>query len=168
MPQVLNFDTLTYDTVEITKRGRTWALRDDVPTKTLMRAFSLLAIQERLQRAIAEAQDEHPDDTEAALASVQARFEELERQAATLVGDIFRHSEPKITDATLLETFSFEELLNIVRLFFTIRSQALNQQPDASSASSAAATAASSPTATTSQKATNPNRATRRATAKRN
>lgn len=143
MPHVLNFDTLTYDTVTLEKRGKKWTLRDDVPTKVLMRAFSMLAIQEQLQRAIQQAQQAHPEDTQAALAAIEARFDDLERETASHVGAIFRHTDKSVTDDELLETFTFEDLLQIITLFFTIRSQASNPRPGASSASSRAATAAS-------------------------
>lgn len=161
MPHVLNFDTLTFDTVEITKRGTTWKLRDDVPAKTLLRAFGLLSIQERLQKAIQQAQDEHPDDFDGATAALQASYDALERQMASHVGDIFRHTDPSVTDAQLLEVFSFEDLQGITQLFFTLRSNKLSQQQGATSAPSAAPTTKPTPVATA-------NRAQRRTTAKRN
>lgn len=157
MPTILNFDALTYDTVEISKRGQTWTLRDDVPTKTLLRAFGLMSVQERLQRAAQEAQAAHPDDLDAATAALQASYAALEQQAASHVGDIFRHTDPTTTDEQLLAVFSFEDLMGITQLFFTLRSKGLNPPHDATSAPSTAATAVTK----------SPSRSQRRATARR-
>lgn len=158
MPHALNFDTLTHDTVEISKRGRTWLLRDDVPAKTMMRAFGLFSTQERIETAIKAAQAAHPDDMDAAMAEFQASYDALEQQAAAHVGAIFRHTDPDITDEELRAVFSFEEMMQLVQLFFTLRSHRSSLPPGATSAPS---TASTEPIPTSQQAKTN--RAQRRA-----
>ncbi|HET8905956.1 MAG TPA: hypothetical protein VFN11_03225 [Ktedonobacterales bacterium] len=160
MPTILNFDTLTYDTVEISKRDQKWTLRDDVPTKVIMRCFAFAALSERLQQATHDAEVAHPDDYTAATQALEAAYAAEERSAANIVGDIFRHTDPNVSDEALLAVFSLEDLQGIANLFFTLHSQRSNPQRGTISAPSTV-TAAESP---------KKNRTQRRATvgAKRN
>lgn len=128
MARALNFDAIIPETIDVTKGGHTYALRDDVPMTTLVRVFGLMELQ-----ASVRGQN---------VTSVDAEHWLLELQAKTLqiCGGIFRHTLPEMTDDELAARFSFEEQLQLVMLFFTSRSLQSRLQESGLNASSPATT----------------------------
>lgn len=125
MPRALNFDAIIVETIDVTKGGRTYKLRDDVPMTTLVRVFALLELQQSMRgREVVKA------------AEAAAWLDEQQALTLEICGAIFRHSLPELTDDELRTLFTFEEQLQLVMLFFTSRSLASLTQANAPSASS--------------------------------
>lgn len=141
MGKVLNFDAVVAETIDITKGGQTWRLRDDAPMAILVRTFALIEKQSELAgRKYATAED-------------AARwFTELQALTLELCGDIWRHTLPETTDAELDARFSFEEQLQLVMLFFTTRSSQLQRQRSALGTSSPTETTTATSDLTTSHR----------------
>lgn len=124
----INFDTLDYTPVTITKRGRTWELRDDVPMRVMAQCFKVLNFWPDFSQRMAGVDE---SDEAEAKAAIDDAFDELAAMTVPLVGAIFRHTLPETTDAEIAEWFSDEERVHIIRDFFTLRSQSLTPQPSA-------------------------------------
>lgn len=113
--RMLNFDTVTCQYVDITKDGRTWHLRDDVPSEVMLRMFvarTLSSIQARLaerfereqKRVQALAAAAEAGDAEAQAAAMQEVARTTVRTAAQdevraaqletfdILGEIIRHT----------------------------------------------------------------------------
>ena len=158
--RTLNFDTITCQYVDITKDGRVWHLRDDVPSEVMLRLFvasSLQSIQARLaerfereqKRIEAAAADGTADPAEVVRATVrQAAQDEVRAGQAEIfdiLGEIVRHT-PAYRQLTTEElsgtydaahwswrggTFSLDEAQQICQLFSQLRSLALFEQQSA-------------------------------------
>lgn len=120
--QIINFDALDYTPVEITKRGRTWTLRDDVPMRVIAKCFTLQNLQSSLQTRFAAHSSDDPQSMQAA---VEEALEEIAQATIPLCGDIFRHTLPETSDDDVAAWFSDEERMRIINIFFTHRSSSL-------------------------------------------
>lgn len=129
--QVINFDEIRCEYVDVTKRGHTWHLRDDIPMEIMVRGFALRGIGERLQ-ALGDANEEE----------MAATFDDADEETVPVCADIFRHSYPDMTDDEIAATFSLEERMQLIQVFFQRRSAALQAQPVATSSATAAVAAA--------------------------
>lgn len=123
--RVLNFDAIVVETIDVTKHGKTYSLRDDVPMTVMVRAF---ALQEQ-QLALREIEAPTVEQVEEWMAETAA-------QTLELCGAIFRHSLPEITDDEIVARFTLEEQTQLVMLFFSIRSAQLSRLANAPSGSS--------------------------------
>lgn len=74
--RMLNFDTVTCQYVDITKDGRTWHLRDDVPSEVMLRMFVARTLQS-VQARIAERFERE----QKRLAALQAAAEQGDAEA---------------------------------------------------------------------------------------
>jgi hypothetical protein len=111
MPTVLHFDTLTVSEVEIRIGGELrWTLRDDVPTATLLRAFEVIELEERLTATQGQGA--------AAAADAYAAYEAA---VTTHCGAIIRHTYPDVTDDEVARTLSMGARLSVLKAFFSIR-----------------------------------------------
>ena len=128
MAKALNFDAVVVETIAVTKHGQTWQLRDDVPMRTLVRTFALIEKQQELAGAAKGVTSLQADEW----------LGELQDMTTRLLGEIWRHTPDyaEMRDEELAARFSFEEQLQLVMLFFTTRSQQLQQPANAPSASS--------------------------------
>lgn len=113
MPQIVNFDVVTCDIVEVKKtiggRERVWYLRDDVSTEVLIRFFEL-----------ARAQDETVRAAQAAGNGVEASFHAVDGVYMRVLLDIFRHTYPETDEEELRQAFTFQERKRLVDLFFSL------------------------------------------------
>lgn len=150
MPQIINFDVLTCDTVEVQKTvagmPRVWHLRDDVSAETMIRFFELARAEEAVQAT-----------AENATAGVVASFRAADRIYLSVLLDIFRHTYPETDEAELRAAFSYEERKRLVDLFFSLAGIGLSGPSSAPPSSMPTLATATTNTNTT------PNRATRRA-----
>lgn len=153
MPQVINFDVLTADTVEVEKTvggvHRVWKLRDDVSAEVLMRFFEL---------AQAQAGTLPEGD-------VVAQFRAADRIYLAVLLDIFHHTYAETTEDELRTAFTFEERKRLVDAFFSLAGIGSNAPSNATPAGGQTSTATSSLSAPAEHHAANPspaNRATRR------
>lgn len=209
-----NFEALVSQPVGLTARGgRTFSLRDDVPTGILLRYRVLPDLAERwsesevrlLTRFEAEAREAEAKEAEAKSAATggdeaapptiaeqfarqreqkewQLRFNAASRlemgtvrhlyeaDVCALCGDIFRWTDPRLTDEELFGewdeaawgwrggVFSPDEAAQIIQLFMGLRGIASLPQPSASDGQRSA-----TETSSTTPPATQPNRAQRRA-----
>lgn len=153
MPQVINFDVLTADTVEVEKTvggvRRVWKLRDDVSAAVLMRFFEL-------------AQAQAAEMTEA---DVIAQFRAAERVYLTVLLDIFRHTYPETTEEELREWFTFEQRKSLVDAFFSLAGIGSNAPSPATAPGSPSGATPPTATAKSTAKST-ANRSQRRSGAK--
>lgn len=147
MARTLNFDAVVVETIDVTKHGKTYSLRDDIPMPVLVRVFELLDLQQSLRKREGTTSED-----------VAQWIYDLEELTLSICSDIFRHSLPEMTDEELAATFAFEEQMQLVMLFFTTRSQQL-QPPRPAPTASSTETASQIETET---EAVAPNRATRR------
>lgn len=140
----INFDAITVATVEITKGGRTWALRDDVPASVMARGFRLAQLAQEFRASL-----QRPDG-----ALDPTQFEKFaiasEQEQVALALAIFQHTYPDLTREELLAAFNVNECEQIAGLFFQRRFGAL-PTPSAATDPSSAAT---EPTSTATQPAT--------------
>lgn len=127
MAKALNFDAIIPETIDVTKGGQTYHLRDDVPMTTLVRVFGLMELQASVR------------GKEVTAADAERWLGELQAKTLQICGGIFRHSLSAMTDDELSGLFSFEEQLQLVMLFFTTRSLQSRMQESGLSASSPAA-----------------------------
>lgn len=124
MARTLNFDAVVVDTIDITKGGQTFSLRDDVPMTTLVRVFGLIEHQAAM-KGRSKITPEQAEDWAA----------ELEQRTLEICGAIFRHTDPEMTDEEIARLFSWEEQSQLVMLFFTTRYSALEKQANEQNAS---------------------------------
>lgn len=150
MAKALNFDAVVVETIDVTKYGQTWQLRDDVPMRTLVRTFALIEKQQELSGK----KGVTPQQADEWLGGLQD-------MTLALLGDIWRHTPDyaEMRNEEIAARFSFEEQLQLVMLFFTTRSQQLQQQANARATSSPTTTAASQ----SASQSSGPNRQQRRA-----
>jgi hypothetical protein len=126
MPQAINFDSIVPETIDITKAGRTWKLRDDVPMVILLRTFGLQALNEQIQTQLAAFNPALSNATEAQQL-LDRVFGELTAATLAIFGDIVRHTYPEHTNEELAEAFTFEEQSQVVTVFFTHRLGSSNE-----------------------------------------
>lgn len=163
---ILNFDEITCEIVTVVKRGRRFDLRDDVPMEVLVGAFGMADLGARLKEARDEAMqaaDGNGGDLSEASQSLRASFAEIAEETVPLCTDIFKHSYPDVSEDEIADLFSFEERMQLIRLFFTRRLSMLNAQPDGISDDMAEVLKAAQ-AAQQEQAEPVPNRAMRRAT----
>lgn len=158
----------------VTERRR-WVLRDDIPAEALFGLFRLLG----------EGAEALGDGAETADANgflvAAARFETEQRVYLDALTRIFQHSYPRVTAEELARWFHHRQRKDIVEAFFSllgVTSSTPAPTPPGDTAISPASTATSttrtatmsataSPTGAMGQTATAPNRATRRAGARK-
>lgn len=156
--RTLNFDTITCQYVDITKDGRAWHLRDDVPSEVMLRLFvasSLQSIQVRLaerfeaetKRLAALPPEEAARENGRRVVREAAQDEVRAAQAETfdILGEIVRHTPAyrAVTTDELSGTydaahwawrgglFTVDEAQQICQLFSQLRSLALFEQQSA-------------------------------------
>lgn len=149
--RTINFDTVTCGRVSVTKGGKTWRLRDDIPSEIMLRMFianSLQSLQARIaERFEMESKREHPEDENTRLAMREAAQDEImaaQLDTFDILTDIFRHSYPEMTVDIIAGTynrakwrwegglFSLDEAQQLCNAFFTLRSVASTPPPSAS------------------------------------
>ena len=115
MPQILNFDTVACDYIDIVKNGKTYHLRDDVPVEVIAPIVATIARMEAWQAFQTDASRVDAAQITEAVAAI----EEISAELAHRCGEIFRHTLPEITDEHITKTFPFDERLGIVQIFFS-------------------------------------------------
>jgi hypothetical protein len=115
MPQILNIDALVVDTVTLNLKlpdgtVKAFHLKDDIPVTTGLLAFQLM----QKQAAIKEA------DTGKNSFELQGQLlQMLSDDLAHIVGEIFRHSYPEMSDAEIATLISPANQMAILQIFFT-------------------------------------------------
>lgn len=132
MPQTLDFNTITYDTITIISQDgeRRWVLRDDVPMAILVRVFGLQALGERIAER-AKALDPQRATAAEAQAIMESVLAESAAEALSVLGAIFRHTDPTVTDEELAAAFTYEQQGAIINLFFSHRLGSLSTPSNA-------------------------------------
>lgn len=131
--RLVNFDSVLPEPIRVTRGGQTLDLRDDVPMVEVVRVFRVI----EHQQALASQADMSAEQ-------VEAWFEEMRRLTLERCLAFVRHSHPRMTADELGEWLDFEQQLQLVMLFFQIRSATLSRPPsalDGVSPASATATA---------------------------
>lgn len=168
MPQVINFDVVTCDTVEVRKtvagETRVWKLRDDVSAETMIRFFELARAEQTAEAAADQAADGEGGPTRGPARGVAEAFRAADRVYVAVLVEIFRHTYPETTEAELRAAFSYEERKQLVDLFFSLAGFA-SSGPSSGAPNSTPMPATSIPPSTdpTVAEPATPNRATRRA-----
>jgi len=133
MPQVLNFDLVSYDTVTITKGEHDYVLRDDVPVERIAPIVAFMARMSQWQVST-----QTGISTEEDVIAVADMFTELNADLIHLVGEIFRHTFPGMGDEEIGTLFDFQQRLGIVQLFFSLAGNRYSAQANAGSPNSPA------------------------------
>src|SRR5215469_8324359 len=110
MPIVINLDAILVDSVNVTVHmpdgsQREYILNDDVPDAIGFMVFKLAQRQTELSEA---------DDDD--LAVVEARWKLTTEYTTHILGEIWRHSYPEITDAWLVSTFGPQQRMELIKL----------------------------------------------------
>jgi hypothetical protein len=129
MPQIINFDAVAVDTIEIVNGGTRYLLRDDVSMEIIA---PVVAILSRLETWQDFAADGDQVDT-ARINEAVAAFDDISAMVTHRVGEIFRHSLPEVTDEEIGKVFTFDERLELVKLFFGQVGKRYNPQPNSAS-----------------------------------
>lgn len=132
--RLVDFDAVLPQSIEIRRGGRTLALRDDVPMREVVRVFRLV-----------EHQRAQPRDDATSSDALEAWYDELERMTRERCLAFVRHSYPEMTAEELDNWLGFDQQMQLVMLFFQIRSQRFSPPASAPTSDSAATT---SPAAT--------------------
>ncbi len=133
MATILNLDEVVTQRTEITKTvgngdKRTWSLRDDIPTETMLLCFNLMEHaaersdpDEALRAARQAAETEGASETRQILGAMNVLRSRMEAQMAETLDvclAIWQHSYPEVTREELRDWFNHTEREQIVQLFF--------------------------------------------------
>lgn len=156
--RMLNFDTVTCQYVDITKAGKTWHLRDDVPSAVMLRMFvasSLQSIQARLAErfeeeskrlaALSAEEAARENGRRVAREAMQDEVRAGQTESFDILGEIIRHTPAyrHVRTEELSGTydaahwrwegglFTLDEAEQICQLFFQLRSLRLSEQRSA-------------------------------------
>lgn len=108
----INFDAVLPQTIEVTRGGRTLSLRDDVPMADTVRVFTLLELQDELRGRQGVTSSE-----------MQDWYARLSAATLDLATTFIQHSHPEMARDEVATWLDFEQQMQLVLLFFQIRSQ---------------------------------------------
>lgn len=118
MAQALNFDIVTIGTVDVTKNGRTYQLRDDVPTEVLLRRFKIID----MLQAVGDA------PTYEQMVDVIAR---QEAEVLDITTAIFQHTYTDLTQDDVAKLLTPRERQKVCATFFSPPSSESDEPPNA-------------------------------------
>jgi hypothetical protein len=118
MVQVLNFDTVTVGTVDVTKGGQTYKLRDDVATEVLLRRFKII----EMLKTVGDT------PTYEQMVDVIAR---QEAEVLDICTAIFHHTYPDMTQADVATLLTARERQQVCAAFFSLPFSSSDEPPSA-------------------------------------
>lgn len=119
----INFDAVLPETIEVTRGGRTLHLRDDVPMEDTVRVLTLMELQDEQQSLRTR------EGFNAAM--VQDWYARMSATALDLATAFVRHSYPEMTRDEVANWLDFEQQVQLVMLFFRLRSRRFSAPPSA-------------------------------------
>ena len=121
MATVLNFDAITVATIDVTKGGKVYALRDDVPAEVLLRQFKLVEMRQAV------------GDTPT-YDSMTTYLAQQDAELLDVCTAIFQNTYPDMTQADVEKLLNAKERKSVCEAFFSLLFSSSSAQSNATPA----------------------------------